>query len=162
MSVWMVGRVGTRTRCALGPGEVNLWLSSSLFPVMPRSRLYCSDGTDRQAAAGGWGEGSLGVCDPGVTVPFLAGPNPPGSGGHRCGQGESSPCPCKDCCCLQPRHRLPRGAGEWDGAMGGASSAPKGLSSCSPAPSLGGAWCLSQSGAVNWRIPDSRISSACD
>lgn len=64
------------------------------------------------AGEGGRGERPLHVCDRGVTVPFLAGSDSSGFGGHRCGQSEGSPRPSKDRCGLQSGHRLPWGAGE--------------------------------------------------
>lgn len=65
-----------------------------------------------------------------------------------------------------PDMALPRGAGGcpggWDGAMGRVSSAPRGAFLLVPLLlAWEGAWCWHR-GTVNWRLPDSRVSSACD
>lgn len=94
--------------------------------------------------------------------PFLAGPDSPGFGGHRRGQGEGSPRPSEDRRGLQPRHRLPRGAGGWPGVrgaemMGGVCS--QGPFSLSPSPWLGRGHGAIIKRAMSWRGMDSSPGS---
>ena len=117
MNVWMGGEEGgQRSPCVLGTkGSESVIKNLTVFHDAQELTLLQSlpELLMEQTAVGkgGWGERPLYICDRGVTVPFLAGPDSPGFGGHRRGQGEGSPCSSEDRCSLQSGHRLPWGAG---------------------------------------------------